>query len=472
MTQSTDAELVKSARTGNTIAFGQLVQRYKGLVYALAYHQIGNYTDAQDIAQEVFVKAFRSIESLEKPERFIAWLKVITNNECKMTVRGRRQTMTLDEAELSSSYAHISEQLWKQKQHQLEIQRAVDSLPEKSRLTITLHYLSGLSHQEIGEFLDIPANGVAQQLHRARRQLKDILLAEIEEDYEMNKLPESFTEEVLARLSLYPIKQGYFMTADGDEDTRGIIMAVGEEAEKAYITLWMKSEDLDEIILGTLPARTSEKAKGRALDTTLHILEAFGIKLERVVLRLAEDRRCRADIEFMQGDSKISVDMRPSDAMGLAIRAKAAICIESSVVQKGNVGEDDAHIPDEDMDPAMHDVEFERIRKSDTILDKAFEMISIEDLIDTIRFRKDEANGVLRMWLEADAEREVRFEQAEYEPGINMIFDMAQRRGNSGKMIGDQVEGFTKRYKYLFSMHGDDARMRVIAEATDHQVDE
>ncbi len=218
----TDAELVQTAQTGNATAFGQLVRRYQGLIYGVTYHQVGNFADAQDIAQEVFVKAFRSIDRLQSPERFASWLKAIAVNECKMMLRGSRRTVPLEEVELSPSYAYLAQQSWKRQERQADIRRAVDSLPEKSRLAVTLHYLSGLSHREIGEFLGITANAVTQNLHRARRQLKQILLAEIEEGYTMNRLPETFTEDVLCRITLYPIKQGYFVTADGEGDTQGM----------------------------------------------------------------------------------------------------------------------------------------------------------------------------------------------------------------------------------------------------------
>jgi RNA polymerase sigma-70 factor (ECF subfamily) len=469
LVKSTDAQLVRAVRGGNTAAFDQLVSRYQGLAYGLAYHQIGSFADAQDAAQEAFVKAFRSIDSLQQPERFAAWLKAIVTNECRMALRGSRRTVFLEEAEMSACDLSLAEQDWGRRERQEDIRRAVDCLPEKSRLTVNLHYLSGLSHREIGEFLGIPANAVAQHLHRARRQLRQILLADIEEDYNMNRLPESFTQDVRARLALYPIKDGYFLTADGEGDTRGITMAVGEEPEKAYITLWMRAEDLNDILLGTLPARTAEMAKGRALDSELRVLEAFGIGLEHVALRLTDSRRCRAAAEFVQGDNRMWVDLRPSDAIGLAVRTKAAISAEDAIVRRGNVGEDGVYVPDQDIDVALHNAEYERIRKADAITDRAFEMVSTEDWTDTVRFRRDEAKGVLRMWLEADPGEEVAFDLAEYDSGANMVFDLARRRGSCGKLKGDQVSGWTDRYRLLFSMLGDDARMRVIRENADPQ---
>lgn len=464
--ETTDAQLVGLSQGGDTAAFGELVRRYQGLIHGVAYHRVGSFTDAQDIAQESFVKAYRCLDQLTQPERFAAWLKTITANECKMWMRGSKRSLSLDEPELLPSLALRADESWRRKERQTEVRQAVSSLPEKSRLIVTLHYLSGLSHQEIGEFLEIAANAVSQHLHRARGQLREALMAGVEEEYIMNKLPESFTEEVLGRIVLYPIVEGVFMTSQGEGNTRGITLAIPQpDSEKSYITFWTNSDDLNEIIIGTLPARTSENAKGRALDSCLSILSSFGIDLKRVVLRLMDGRKCRADVEFVQGKKSLSVDIRPSDAMGLAVRVGVPILAEESVIRRGNVGEDNVPVPDEDMDPALHNEEYQKMRLCDIITDKAFEMVSTEDWVDTIRFHQDEAESVLRVWPEAIPEREITFDLKEYSLGVQMIFDHAQRRSGIGKMIGGEPgRGWKEQYEFLFTMLGEDARMRVVRE--------
>lgn len=467
--QTTDAELVQLTLSGDNTAFGGLVQRYQGLIYGLAYHQVGDFMDAEDVAQEAFVKAFRSLGQLEKPERFAAWLKTITVNECRMRLRSRRRTVTLDEIDASPAYASLADERWRRRERHAEVRQAVDSLPEERRLMVTLHYLSGLSHREIGEFLDMPANTVAQHLHRARRQLREMLMMQIEEGYAMNKLPDTFTENVLERLTLFPIEEQKLTTATGEGDIRGFIMGVGERTPgQSFITLWMREDDLTGIVLGLYQARTSESAKGRAMDSTLSILSALEIGISRVVLRLADGRKCRARVDMKQGDTELTMDMRPSDAMGLAVRAKAPIYVEEPVVRRGNVGEDDVPVPDEAMDAVAWELESRRLRQHDALTGKAFEMgLSPEDWIDTVRFRKDEAKGLVRMWLEAFPERELSFDLKDYGPGVEMIFELAQRQGSTGLMRGDLVRGWDKRYKFCFSLLCEDARMRALPETTE-----
>lgn len=465
--QATDAQLVEQTRNGDNSAFGDLVRRYQGLIYGLAYHRLGSFADAQDIAQETFIKAFRSLDQLVEPERFAPWLKTIAANECKMLLRACRPTAPLDEIESMPSHAARSAQDWQRTERHADIRRAVDSLPDRSRLMVTLHYLSGHSHEEIGKFLGVEPNAVAQHLHRARRQLKDILMREIEEGYEMNKLRESFTEQVLGRITLYPIAEGRIMISDGGGDVRGLIMAITDHgAEKSYITLWTREADLNEITLGPLPHRTSENPKGRALDSALDLIKALGAQITRVVLHLVEARRCLARVHLRQCRKDFTLDMRPSDAIALAFRAKAPILAEQSVIDRGNVSEDDITAPDTDMDPIAHSEEFDRLRKHDLIIDKVYAMgISVEDCVDTVRFRKDEARGVLRVWLEAIPGSEITLDLNEYAPGVEMIFDLARRRGPGGRMFdGDPSRGFARRHKHLYSMLGEDARMRVVLE--------
>ena len=91
--------------------------------------------------------------------------------------------------------------------------------------------------------------------------------------------------------------------------------------------------------------------------------------------------------------------------------------------------------------------------------------------MDTARFHKDEANGTVRMWLEAAPEREVTVDLNEYSVGVEMIFDLARRQGSTALLHGDMVRGWDKRLKFCFSMLGDDARMRVIPVPIDDQPD-
>ena len=463
--QATDAELVQLTRTGDMVAFGELIRRYQGLIYGVAYHQVGNFTDAQDIAQEVFVKAFRCLHQLEQPERFAPWLKTVAANECKMWLRGSRLAIPLEEAELMPSYMSLAVESWRRRERQTEIRQAVASLPERSRLMLTLHYLSGLSHREIGEFLGIAANAVSQHLYRARQQLKEMLMAEIEEGYAMNRLPESFTQEVLGRVTLYPMIEEQFITAQGEGDVRGFMMGVGERGpEETFITLWMRQDDLDDIVLGTPPSRSAEKPKGRAFESAIGILNAFGIEIRQVVLRLSDAGQCRANVDLKQGDTQVTVDMRPSDALGLAVRVRAPIFAEEPVVRQGNVGEDDVPTPQAPIDSDEFKTSLQMCHQVYLLRDKAWEIgLSPEDLVDTIHYRKNDAEGTLRIWIEAIPDRELTLSLEEYGAGVERLFGHARDRQKEEFVRG------RKRYHVYYSLLDEDARIRIVPAEADAQ---
>jgi len=111
-----------------------------------------------------------------------------------MWQRRNRRVIPLDEVEQLPAYASLAVEEWRRRERAAEIRQAVDALPEQSRLIVTLHYLSGHSHREIGHFLGITAKAVSQHLYRARWQLKEMRMAEIEEGYTMNQLTDDFAQ--------------------------------------------------------------------------------------------------------------------------------------------------------------------------------------------------------------------------------------------------------------------------------------
>lgn len=467
MVQATDTGLVRRTLAGDKDAFGDLVCRYQGLVYGLAYHRVGNFADAEDVAQDVFVKAFRTLHQLEQPGRFAAWLKTITANECSTWNRRHQLVMSLEEVEIMPSYAALAEEKSRQREKRTEVLQAVDSLPEKSRLVVTLHYLSGLSCAEIGEHLDMSANAVAQHLNRARKQLKEMLMAEIKEDYVTNRLSENFVEEVLERVSMHPILEGEFIVSKGEGDARGLMIGTGESGGcKSLMTLWMRQDDLDAVIGGLTAGRSAETAKGRALDSAVQVLSASGIEIVRVVLRSSAAWRCRADMELKQGSADITLDLRPSDAIGLAVRAKAPIYAEEPVIRDGNVGEDDVPVPEEHMDSKAYAAELGSQHQVDALRDSAFEMgLSPEEMVDTIRCHVDEAEGVIRLWIETFPDREWILSLEEHRSGVQKLFELAQARDNSGIIRAG------KPYKVSYSILGQDARMRIVPDTADPRVE-
>ena len=193
-----DEELVRRALSGDVDSFGELVRRYRGAVQGLAYHMTGSFEDAEDIAQEVFITAYLKLSQLRDPDRFASWLRRITVNCCKMWMRGRRESVPLEEVdeELLGTVPSPAEEIEREEMRRL-LAEALSQLPEGNRLVITLYYLTGLSYRDIARFLDVPLSTVEGRMHRAKRQLKGRLMRLIEEGLRKERLSDEFIRRVL-----------------------------------------------------------------------------------------------------------------------------------------------------------------------------------------------------------------------------------------------------------------------------------
>lgn len=141
----------------------ELLKRYSGMVLRIALHNVGSRTDAEDIAQEVFLKRITARRAFVSPEHEKAWMIRVTVNQCRDFLKSaQRRTVPLpadppDEA------------------RDFEVMEAVLCLPVPYRNVIYLHYYEGLSVREISHILRRRENTVSSWLHRARAALKDLL---------------------------------------------------------------------------------------------------------------------------------------------------------------------------------------------------------------------------------------------------------------------------------------------------------
>ncbi len=161
--------LVAQAKAGDLEAFNQLVTRYQDAIFGAAYALLGNAPDAQDIAQETFLHAWRNLESLRDGEKFPVWLYRIAQNLAKNHLtRQRRPMASLDVLEGSASTS--------QEQHEeaatVVVQEAISTLSEANRLATTLFYINGYSVEEVAALLGVPAGTVKRRLHDARNHLR------------------------------------------------------------------------------------------------------------------------------------------------------------------------------------------------------------------------------------------------------------------------------------------------------------
>ena len=180
-----DRELVKQAQKEDKEAFEELVRRHQARVFAVAGGILRNKEDVEDIAQQVFLKAYFSLKRFDQRAAFSTWLYKITVNECWDLLRKRKVRPLLYEADLSEEQARqygaseeraeqaqdVSERLEKRQ----ELEQLLDCLEERDRTMLVLKEVQGFSVEEIAEVLGINGNTVKVRLFRARQRITERL---------------------------------------------------------------------------------------------------------------------------------------------------------------------------------------------------------------------------------------------------------------------------------------------------------
>ena len=206
--KTSDTDLIRRVLNGDQDAFTTLVNKYQKQVHTLVWRKIGDFHIAEEITQDVFLKAYKKLSMLKPPYHFSGWLYVIASRRCIAWLRKKQSpTVSLDAMpavqleEVSYTQYETARGEAASVEHQRDlVKRLLEKLPESERTVITMHYVSELSCKEISEFLGVSPNTIKSRLHRARERLKkqEHLLHDVSGIFQ---LPPTLTQNIMREVA-------------------------------------------------------------------------------------------------------------------------------------------------------------------------------------------------------------------------------------------------------------------------------
>jgi RNA polymerase sigma-70 factor (ECF subfamily) len=183
--------LIKRSKNGDIGAFEDLIEEYQQKVFNIALRMLGNYEDASDIAQEVFIKVFRAIKGFKGKSSFSTWLYRIATNTCLDELRKRKnkkvlyidEDIKLEDSDLQRQIEDDSptpDVIAEKKEIGAIVNEAIDKLSDEHKAAIILRDIQGFSYLEIAEILNCPEGTVKSRINRGRRTLKELLENKLE----------------------------------------------------------------------------------------------------------------------------------------------------------------------------------------------------------------------------------------------------------------------------------------------------
>lgn len=182
MDPQSDEQLVDASARGSREAFSALVQRHQNVVYSICYRTVGDPLEAEDLAQETFLRLYRALGAFRRGARLRPWLRKIAVNVCLDALRKRKDTtLSLDERSEGAFMAPtphgetLPEEAFLAREAEARVQQALLQLPGDYRVALVLRYLEELSYQEVADALGVPLSTVETRIFRAKKMLGQLL---------------------------------------------------------------------------------------------------------------------------------------------------------------------------------------------------------------------------------------------------------------------------------------------------------
>ena len=202
MRQRTEKELLTEAARGDAGAFGEIVRRYRHLVYAAALQIAGEPAAAQDVAQDTFISAFASLKDLRSMESFPPWLRKIARNKALVWRKEQNRLAPLEDAGVLRAPAEASEMETEDEREEVdafraEVRKVVYSLSDALRFPLLLCYLDGVPTAEAARFLGITEEALRKRLHDGKKKLQERIVRMAEKSFQVYRLPPDFAKRCI-----------------------------------------------------------------------------------------------------------------------------------------------------------------------------------------------------------------------------------------------------------------------------------
>ena len=202
MRREEEIGLIRKAKEGDTVAFAIMIRRYQNLVYATAFQILKDTGLAEDVAQEAFVAAFRSMPNLRTESSFPPWLRKITRNLALASRKEHRRFGALEEAGVLQSPPADAEQEVERERRDAdafgeEVRRIVSSLSDTLRFPVVLCHIDDLSTRDAARYLGITEGALRKRLHDGKKKLQERIVRMAEKSFQVYRLPPNFAKRCI-----------------------------------------------------------------------------------------------------------------------------------------------------------------------------------------------------------------------------------------------------------------------------------
>jgi len=326
-------ELVRLARSGNKAAFAELIERYHPMVRRMALGVLGHADLAEEITQEAFLAAYLSLGQLREPERFPAWLYSIVLNAARACLKERQQHplslehlmggMQCDLLPFSDALVDPQEVAEEHELHRLLL-AAVQALTPKERAATLLFYYQQLSLQEIAAILGISVTAVKSRLFQARQHLRAQLLPLYEELLPLP--PPSERTHAMREVSITAVRINFL--------TKQRVVTLWDAGGRRLLLIKIAQADALPIALGLSGLETPRPL---TIHFLANIMKATGVQLEEVRIESLKENIYYAVAKVRNGKQVSEVDVRPSDALGLALLLERPILVAEDLLARAGM---------------------------------------------------------------------------------------------------------------------------------------